>query len=51
MQEHYLLIVEKREKLKVFFMCLGEDLERKIERIYLEECSENPRTVILFYFI
>ena len=32
-------------------MCLGEDLERKIERIYLEECSENPRTVILFYFI
>ena len=32
-------------------MCLGEDLERKIERIYLEECFENPRTVIWFYFI
>ena len=35
---------EKRE-IKSFFMCLGKNLERKRERIYLEKCSKMPKII------
>ena len=44
MQEHYLVIVGKREESKVLgcvWICLGENLERKRERICLENCPKS----------
>ena len=49
MQEQYLLIVEKREKSSVFFMCLGENLERKRGRIYLKNGPKLPRIPFFFF--
>ena len=51
MQEQYLLIVEKREKSSVFFMCLGENLERKRGRIYLKNGPKLPRIPFFFFFL
>ena len=35
-QKHYLLIVGEKKEIKDFCMCFWKELERKRERIYLE---------------
>ena len=48
-QEHYLWIVEKREELKIFLMCLGEDLERRRERVCPRNYQKLPKIFFFFF--
>ena len=36
---------QENREIKSFFMCLGKNLERKRERIYLEKCSKMPKII------
>ena len=56
MQEHYLVIVLKKEKLKLFdgvWMCLGEKLrsgKRKFSQNLPRNCPKPPSSFFFFFF-
>ena len=49
-QEHYLLIVDKREKSKVFNVFGREFRKEKRERICPEKCSKMPKYIYIYIY-